>query len=248
MAPEHDIAASSAATPTSSSIPPLQPRICFFRAYEDGKPAQVKHFLRWSNEGPAEGDLVFVTGHPRTTEPTGDLRASRISARHPSALRPRALARPGAGAPALHQRGPSKRRWLPTDLHRVANARKALSGHTRGLLEPAILERKRRDEEQLCVRRMRAGAADLAGSLEQVAEAHRKLGDGFYVLLPPGARRPRLTRDLFTIARNLVRLSVEDPASRTPSGCASIATRTWNRCAASYSRRPQFTQSWNEPN
>src|SRR3954470_16482458 len=41
--------------------------VCFFRAYEDGRTAKVEHFFKWSATGPAEGDLVFVTGHPGTT-------------------------------------------------------------------------------------------------------------------------------------------------------------------------------------
>src|SRR5262249_39618498 len=41
--------------------------ISFFRAYDDGKPAQVKHWLKFSESGPKDGDLVFVTGHPGTT-------------------------------------------------------------------------------------------------------------------------------------------------------------------------------------
>src|SRR6476620_6633751 len=41
--------------------------VSFFRAYEDGKPAQVKHWFKFSAEGARDGDLVFVTGHPGTT-------------------------------------------------------------------------------------------------------------------------------------------------------------------------------------
>ncbi|HEX5271511.1 MAG TPA: S46 family peptidase, partial [Gemmataceae bacterium] len=41
--------------------------VCFFRVYEDGKPAKVGHYFKWSATGPKEGDLVFVTGHPGTT-------------------------------------------------------------------------------------------------------------------------------------------------------------------------------------
>ncbi|HJZ92339.1 MAG TPA: S46 family peptidase, partial [Gemmataceae bacterium] len=41
--------------------------VSFFRAYEDGKPAHVKHWFKWSQEGAKDGELVFVTGHPGTT-------------------------------------------------------------------------------------------------------------------------------------------------------------------------------------
>lgn len=41
--------------------------ITFFRAYENGKPAQIEHFLRWSKSGAEEGELIFVPGYPGST-------------------------------------------------------------------------------------------------------------------------------------------------------------------------------------
>ena len=38
------------------------------RVYDDGKPLQSKHFLAWNAAGPAEGDVVFVSGHPGGTD------------------------------------------------------------------------------------------------------------------------------------------------------------------------------------
>ena len=39
----------------------------FLRAYEDGKPVESPHFLKWSAEAPAEGDVTFVSGNPGST-------------------------------------------------------------------------------------------------------------------------------------------------------------------------------------
>jgi hypothetical protein len=39
----------------------------FLRAYEDGKPAETPHFLKWSTEGVKEGDFVFASGNPAPT-------------------------------------------------------------------------------------------------------------------------------------------------------------------------------------
>ncbi len=39
----------------------------FFRVYENGRPVHPEHFLAWSPNGPHEGDLVFVIGHPGRT-------------------------------------------------------------------------------------------------------------------------------------------------------------------------------------
>ena len=38
-----------------------------FRVYEDGKPAKIEHFLKWSENGPQENELTFVAGNPGRT-------------------------------------------------------------------------------------------------------------------------------------------------------------------------------------
>ncbi|MEP7362980.1 MAG: S46 family peptidase, partial [Acidobacteriota bacterium] len=47
------------------------PRYCldvsFLRAYENGKPVRVEHFLTWSRAGAREGELSLVSGHPANT-------------------------------------------------------------------------------------------------------------------------------------------------------------------------------------
>jgi hypothetical protein len=41
--------------------------IAFLRAYEAGKPAATPHYLKWSNTGVQDGDLVFTSGNPGPT-------------------------------------------------------------------------------------------------------------------------------------------------------------------------------------
>src|SRR5207245_10907570 len=66
MAPEQEIAFFGGDT-DNFEFPRYNLDICFFRAYEDGRPARVQHYFPWSSKGPAEGDLVFVSGHPGST-------------------------------------------------------------------------------------------------------------------------------------------------------------------------------------
>jgi hypothetical protein len=42
--------------------------VCFFRAYENGKPATITHHLAWSPAAPAPGDLVLAAGYPGSTD------------------------------------------------------------------------------------------------------------------------------------------------------------------------------------
>ena len=54
--------------PDNFEYPRYDLDVCFFRAYENGKPASPPHHLKWSKNGSAEGDLIFVAGHPGRTD------------------------------------------------------------------------------------------------------------------------------------------------------------------------------------
>lgn len=40
----------------------------FFRAYENGKPFKSPQFFQWNSEGAKPGELIFVSGHPGSTD------------------------------------------------------------------------------------------------------------------------------------------------------------------------------------
>lgn len=42
--------------------------IAFFRIYENGRPVHLEHYLKWGTGDLKEGDLVFVSGHPGSTD------------------------------------------------------------------------------------------------------------------------------------------------------------------------------------
>ncbi|HEY6565053.1 MAG TPA: S46 family peptidase, partial [Pirellulaceae bacterium] len=42
--------------------------VSIFRVYENNRPAKIEHFLRWSSQGVADGELIFVSGNPGTTQ------------------------------------------------------------------------------------------------------------------------------------------------------------------------------------
>jgi Peptidase S46 len=123
--------------------------VSFFRAYENGAPAKTPNFLKWSETGPAAGDLVFVTGHPGTTQRLETL--ARLVHRRDYTL-PYTLARLRALEAAMLQyseQSGENRRQAATDLHSVANARKAFSGQYQGLLDPKIMAQKKAAERGL---------------------------------------------------------------------------------------------------
>jgi hypothetical protein len=194
--------------------------VCFFRAYENGQPVKVEHFFRWSTTGPAEGDLVFVTGHPGTTNRLETV--AKLQHRRDVTL-PYMLARLRSAEAALTQfseRDPANAKMAATDLHRVANARKAYAGQYQGLLTPSVLNRKTEEMQDLWLRNpvmILSGSPELEpwrNAFAQIADAQKKLAmfERPYALLETGHA---FHSELFAIARHLVRLSSELPK---PSG------------------------------
>ena len=66
MAPEANTAFFGG-DPDNFEYPRYDLDMCFFRAYENGQPAKISDYLAWNKDGPKEGDLVFVSGHPGRT-------------------------------------------------------------------------------------------------------------------------------------------------------------------------------------
>ena len=67
FAPELDIAAFGG-DPDNFNFPRWCLDMTFLRAYEDGKPASTPNYLSWRKAGPQNGDPVFITGHPGSTD------------------------------------------------------------------------------------------------------------------------------------------------------------------------------------
>jgi Peptidase S46 len=184
--------------------------ISFFRVYENDKPAETPHFLKINPNGPAEGDLVFVTGHPGTTNRMEI--SEKLVSRRDKTL-PYTLARLRAMEAALIQygeRGPEEARQIHTDLHSVANRRKATAGMYQGLLNPETLKAKRLAEKDL--EKLLQGKPELASAARSAREKlwnvldHHMENEKAYNLVETGTAFPS---ELFDIARKIVRLSTE---------------------------------------
>ncbi|MES2660195.1 MAG: S46 family peptidase [Verrucomicrobiota bacterium] len=121
---------------------------CFFRAYEDGKPANTENFLKWNHDGAKDGELVFVSGHPGTTN--RELTQAQVKRMRDSAL-PDGLGR-------LNRKEVLLSAWSATDkenkrralgaLVGTQNGRKARTASLNGLLDPVFMETRAKAEEK----------------------------------------------------------------------------------------------------
>ncbi|GIW99382.1 MAG: hypothetical protein KatS3mg111_2715 [Pirellulaceae bacterium] len=129
------------------------PRYCLdvtmFRVYEDGKPAQIEHFLQVNPDGAEEGDLLFVSGNPGRTQRLLTVAALKYQRDH---RLPRILDFLRRKEILLQQYaldGPEQRRRAQDDLFGIQNSRKAYGGMLAGLQDPRFLEKKERYEKRL---------------------------------------------------------------------------------------------------
>ena len=148
-----------------------------FRVYEGGKPIHSDNYLRWNSRGAADGELVFVSGNPGTTD--RDLTLSQLETERDSAL-PDILTRVAGLLQALNAyaaRG-SQEAFETTDLAlELENDNKALGGELTGLRSPRILAEKSQSEAkfQTAVRDNAGLEKKYGGAWDAISAAEQKL-------------------------------------------------------------------------
>jgi len=189
------------------------PRYCldaaFFRVYENDKPAEIKHFLKWSANGCADGELTFVSGHPGRTNRLATVAELEYTRDIGYPYLMQRLYRMEVLLNAFSARSEENARQAKELLFSVQNSRKARLGGLGGLMDPAVMARKRAEEAKL-----REAAekdpklADAKGAWDKVAEVYKTRAKILkrHGMLEGGAA---FASDLFGIARTLVRSAQE---------------------------------------
>ncbi|MCX8109328.1 MAG: S46 family peptidase, partial [Verrucomicrobiae bacterium] len=210
FAPEQQIAFFGG-DPDNFEYPRYDLDVCFFRVYENGKPVRVPHWLRWSRKGVAEGELVFVSGHPGRTARL--LTLAEIEYQRdvlfPETLR--WLHRREVLLTAYSARSQENARRAKDDLFGIQNSRKAREGGLAGLLDPTFLAQKANAERALKNAVARDNRfANAADAWDRIASAQKVIAQNamLYRLLEVGHG---FACEMFSIARTLLRAADEFP-------------------------------------
>lgn len=175
-----------------------------FRVYEDGKPAKIEHFLKWSENGAGEGELVFVAGNPGRTSRifTVDALKFQRDKRVPFVLD--FLRRREILLTLYSQRSEENADQAKDELSGVQNSRKLYLGMIQGLQDPNFIAQKEREEKSMLDKlKSNPATAKYADAWVQVSKAQdrRKEIHG---------KPLNLATDLVGIAQTLVRMADED--------------------------------------
>jgi hypothetical protein len=121
----------------------------FFRIYENDQPVSSEHFFKWNARGASEDELVFVAGHPGSTD---RLYTYAQLEYHRDAQYPMLLKYIQQRIDILReyaQNGPEQSRRAQIQLFGLENSKKALTGEYEGLLDKNLFDKKKTEETRI---------------------------------------------------------------------------------------------------
>ncbi len=204
--------------PDNFNFPRFNIDMALVRAYENGQPVKVENYFKWSKAGAKEGDLVFVTGHPGSTQ-----RLNTVA--HLESLRdvsiPLIIRMLESRQKMLKQymaQGEEQTRRGQNELNSIENSLKVYKGQVAGLKDQKLMARKQQAEQDLqdSIAADTTKQKEYGGAWEAIGKGRRDLAayerDRRFldptitsVILPAG-----FNTVLFGYARTLVRLAKEN--------------------------------------
>ncbi|HXR06108.1 MAG TPA: S46 family peptidase, partial [Candidatus Acidoferrum sp.] len=209
FAPEQQIAFYGG-DPDNFEFPRYDLDICLFRAYENGQPAKVKDYLRFSPAGPRDGDLVFVSGHPGGTSRMLTMAELEFLRDQALPFRLGVLKRLEVLVGTWSNRTEENARRARELFFGVQNSRKAIDGRLAGLLDPDLMGPKAKAEAEFKARLASANAsqAEALAAYDRIAQATTTLAaQAVRSLLLEGAQG--FNCESFKLARTLLRAGDE---------------------------------------
>ena len=174
FAPEESIAFFGG-DPDNFNFPRYDLDVSFVRVYEDGKPLQTPEYFRWSDAGPREGELTFVSGNPGHTSRL--LTVAQLAALRDEfiPLKLERLAQERGWVAQFAERSAEARRISRATLFGVENSYKAWFGRRDALTDAAFFASKVKEEQALRARvaKLPALQKEVGPAWDAIAEATR---------------------------------------------------------------------------
>jgi Peptidase S46 len=150
--------------------------MALFRVYENGKPADTPNYLKWNPKGAADGDLVFVSGNPGSTQRLDTLSQLEFDRDHALPLNLLVLRDRYAVLEKFASTSAEHARQSSDEMFDISNSIKAFEGDQRGLEDKRVMDTKRADEEKFRAAVMANAESKMkyGGAWNEIAEAERK--------------------------------------------------------------------------
>ena len=196
--------------PDNFTYPRYDLDLCLFRVYENDKAAAIKDYFKWSANGSADNEVIFVSGNPGSTSRLNTLAHLEYlrDVGFPFALN--LLEWDRSALLKFSEQGPEQTRIAKEDIFGIENSLKAIREEEVALRDPELMGKKANEEKQLRAKvdvdpKMKG---EFGGAWSAIAKSRQELATFAkpYSFLEGGSA---LDSDLFQFARVLVRLAAE---------------------------------------
>jgi hypothetical protein len=211
FAPEQQIAFFGG-DPDNFTYPRYDLDMALFRAYENSKPVDSKDFLKFNPRGAQTDELVFVSGHPGTTERLNTMK--EIEAERDLILPEtiKLINRRLAVLRRYSSEGPEKTRQALTQIFGLENSLKAYQGEYNGLLDKSLIAKKQKEESDFRARiaASRDNANKFGKAWDEIATAQQKQMTRYKQYRYRSLRASRITSLAFSIVQYVAEVKKPD--------------------------------------
>lgn len=134
--------------PDNFTYPRYDLDITFFRIYENDKPVHLDNYLQWSKVGVKEGDLIFVSGHPGSTNRLNTVAQVQFLKDVDYPWRLGNYKRRIDMLQKFSAESPENARIAQEDIFSLQNSQKAITGYLDGIRDLAAMSKKNREERE----------------------------------------------------------------------------------------------------
>jgi hypothetical protein len=175
FAPEEQIAFYGG-DPDNFTYPRYDLDFALFRIYENGKPIESKDYLKWNAKGASEDELVFVPGHPGSTQRLDTVAQLEFERDYFEANLLKLYRHRIAALKTYAALGGEQARQASTRIFGLENSLKVFEGRYKGLLDKSVMAKKKSDEEEFKTKVMSTpeGKQAYGGAWDAIAEAEKK--------------------------------------------------------------------------
>jgi hypothetical protein len=206
MAPEQQ-AAFFGGDPDNFTFPRYDLDMAYFRVYENDKPIHSENFLTWNKNGAGEDELVFVSGHPGSTNRLHTMAQMMFNRDMAYPFRLKNLQYRIDYLKKYSALSDENARRAKNQIFSLENGMKASKGEYQGMLDKNIVAKKQKEEDDFraLVDKNSEWKKKYAGAWKKIKDAETKFAKRYKEIFYHSLQGSRL----FGIGLNIVRYVAE---------------------------------------
>jgi hypothetical protein len=219
FAPEQQ-AAFYGGDPDNFTYPRYDLDMAIFRVYEDNKAISTPQYLKWNIKGAADGDLVFVSGHPGSTDRLDTMSEIELQRDYLYPLRLETYNRRLAVLRRYAGLGAEQQRQATELIFGLENSLKAVTGEYEGLKDREVIAKKQKEESDFraLINSKPEWKSEYGDAWDQIAAAEKKAASRVKNLRLSNVERSLATLPSLAIAIVQYATEIDKPDSQRLNG------------------------------